>query len=130
MQKAIHINWATFGNDEFIEEQLTQLIDYLHEQLKTVSVQYKLIDCTKLLVDFSTTNTVYFTSEDVSLETDKVIDKIYGYFREYLNDYDLGYDMSAYVQNSLVAVCPKCGSYELIDHFSKNIDDLFCCKLC
>ncbi|MEK4713573.1 hypothetical protein [Sporosarcina sp. FSL K6-5500] len=129
-QKAIHINWATFGDDEFIEEQLTHLIDYLHEQLSDQSVEYKLLGCSKLLVDFATTNTVYFTSGDVSLETDNILEKVYTHVHEFLDDYDLGYDISAYIQNSLVAVCPKCGSYELIDHFSKDEEDIFCCQHC
>ena len=79
---------------------------------------------------FTTTNTLYFTSGDVSLETDNVLEKVYTHFYELLDDYDLGYDISAYIQNSLVAVCPKCGSYEIIDHFSKDEEDIFCCQHC
>lgn len=45
-----------------------------------------------------------------------------------LDVFDLGYEMSIYIQNSLVAVLSKCGSYELKEYISNDIDDLFCVK--
>lgn len=45
-----------------------------------------------------------------------------------LDVFDLGYDMSIYIQNPLVAVLPKSGSYELNEYISNDVDDLFCFK--
>ncbi|MBO1626146.1 hypothetical protein [Bacillus arachidis] len=130
IQKAFSINWAMLGEEGFIEDQLTPLVDLLNDLLNTTSAQFELIHCKQLLVDLSSTNIIYYNRENVSLETDRLLEELYDQCYKYLDEYELHQDISIFIQNSLVAICPKCESYELLEHFSKNEDGLFCCKNC
>ncbi|QIC47155.1 hypothetical protein GAG94_08525 [Lysinibacillus sphaericus] len=129
-QKAIHINWRAFGEDDFIEEQLQDLLSFIQEQLDTNTAPFTILEDIPLTIDFTKSNTLYFSSEFVSLETDQILDNIYVHITNYLNKYDLKFDLHEYVKDTIVAICPKCCNDQLLDDFAYDEDQIFCCINC
>ncbi|MFS0576426.1 hypothetical protein AB1K83_12375 [Sporosarcina sp. 179-K 3D1 HS] len=129
-QKAIHINWKVFGDEGFQKEQLQDLLSSILEKLNSVEAPFTIMEDTPLAINFTYSNTLYYTSENVSLHTDQVLDDIYVHICHYLNEYDLSFNLHDYVKNTVVAVCPKCCNERLLEHFNHNDVQLFCCHDC
>lgn len=129
-QKAVHINWKAFGDDGFINDQLQELMSYILEQLNNTGVPFTSIEDVPLAIDFTNTNTFYYSSEYVSLDTDQALDNIYLHISHYLSDYNLKFNLQDYVKGSIVAVCPKCGYDRLLENFVHDDDQHFCCNYC
>ena len=129
-QKAIHINWKVFGEDGFAKEQLQDLLSSILEKLNSTEVPFTIMEDAPLAIDFTNSNTFFYTNENVSLHTDQVLDDIYLHICHYLNEFDLSFDLHDYVKNTIVAVCPKCCNERLLEHFNHNDVHLFCCHDC
>lgn len=129
IQKAFTINWPVFEADEFADHQLTSLTDYMKNRLNEISSQYYTLNNLPISVSFADSMTIFFNNEEVSIASDDLINHFYDHFVSYLDDYDLRFDLSSYVQLTQVALCPKCGEYNLLYNFSVD-NNVFCCSNC
>lgn len=129
IQKAFTIHWTAFDADEFVDYQLTSLIDYIKTQLSEISSKCNILNNLPISVDFANSLTIYFNNEEVSIASDNLLTHVYDHFENYLDDYNLKFDLSDYIQLTQVAACPKCGEYDLLYNFSLD-DNVFCCSNC
>lgn len=129
IQKAFTIQWPAFEADEFVDYQLTYLIDFMKTQLNGISSKCNTLNNLAITVDFSNNLTIYFNNEEACIASDNLLTHFYDHFENYLNDFDLKFFLSDYIQLTKVAACPKCGEYDLLNNFSLD-NNVFCCSNC
>lgn len=129
IQKAFTINWPVFEADEFADHQLTSLTDYMKNRLDELSSQYDTLNNLPISVSFAESMTIFFNNEEVSITSDNLLSGFYDHFVSYLDDYNLKFNLSDYVQLTQVASCPICGEYDLLYNFSLD-NNVFCCSKC